>query len=323
MSAPPQQMQVPKIVVEKLVTTLRDHPDLKEREGLLKLPRPEQGTGETLKKLEFFRLKRMIRAIQSKEFTQMLQENEEVMKQLKNTTRDECIRVFVLILTLKLVTPVIKPSHQVLKKEFNTKPNKEFPTLLPITQEVVELAKKSPDLNVEDIVIDFGKPERSDDRYFSWNIETLDKNKQASRETKGGAGSSSTTTASSSNSLWDKLKIVLILSVGITLVLYPVWPYKLRVSVYYLSYVVLGLLAVFFAMAVLRYILYLITLPVFKAKGGFWIFPNLFEDCGFFDSFKPIYGFGEENTYSYLQKVKKQKNKEKKQLKNETKEKKD
>lgn len=296
-------MQIPKIVIEKLLTTLRDHSELKQREGLMKLPQPEPSTGEKFKKLDFFRLKRLIRAIQSEEFNTMLKENGEVMKQFKNTTREDCIKIVVLILSLKLVTPVMKPSHEVLKRDFDTKPNKEYPTLLPITAEVVETVKKAPDLNIEDVLIDFAKPEKSDDRYFCWNIEAIHKKGQSGKENKAG------------NSLWDKLKIILIVSVGITLVLYPVWPYKMRVAVYYLSYGALGLLCAFFVMALFRFLLYLITLPIFKSKGGFWLFPNLFEDCGFFESFKPLYGFGELDTYSYLNKIKKQKNREMKLLK--------
>lgn len=305
------KIQIPKIVIEKLVTILRDHPDLKQREGILKLPSPEPGTGEQFKNVEFFRLKRLIRAIESKQFDEMLKDAGEAMKQFKNTTRDDCIRIVVLIISLKLVTPVMKPTHHVLKRDFKTKPNKEFPTLLPITPEVVEIVKKNPDLKIEDVLIDFGKVEQSDNRYFCWNIGSLDENKKKAKEIK------------KSSSLWDKLKVVLIVFVGITLVLYPVWPYTMRVAVYYLSYGVLGLLGTFFAMAVLRLLLYLITLPILKSKGGFWLFPNLFEDCGFIESFKPLYGFGELDTYSYKNKVKKQKSKEMKLLKKQSNEKKD
>ncbi|XBW36428.1 hypothetical protein QEN19_002006 [Hanseniaspora menglaensis] len=304
----PPTIQIPKIVVEKLLNGLREHPELKQREGLLKLPQPEPVTGEQTKKLEFFRLKRMIRAIQSDEFSTMLKENEDLMKQLSNKTRDDCIKIIVLILNLKLITPVLKPSHQILKNEFGTKPHKELPTLLPITAEIVETVKKSSELKIEEVMIDFANPEKSDNRYFCWNIESVSKHKKGSKEVKLG------------NSLWDKLKIVLIIFIGITLVLYPVWPYKMRVGVYYLSYGVLGLLGAFFALAVLRLLLYLLSYPVLKAKGGLWIFPNLFEDCGFIESFKPIYGFGELNTYSYLNKLKKQKNKEMKLMKQQIKE---
>ncbi|GMM41818.1 Sec63 complex subunit [Hanseniaspora uvarum] len=316
MAAPPQQMQIPKDLVETLILILRDHPDLKQREGLLKLEKPDPSNGDTHKNLEFFRLKRLIRAIQSKQFSDAIKEKPEVMRNLKNQTRADCIQVIVLLLQLKFLTPVIKPAHQVLKKEFKVKPSKKFPTILAITAEIIKTVEESEDLDIADYKIDFAKPELSDDRYFCWNITPLDKTRLSKQVSPAEASLEQEKTTST---IWDKLKIVLIVSIGITLVLYPVWPYKMRVGVYYLSYGVLGLLAAFFVMAILRYALYLLTLPVCKSQGGFWIFPNLFEDCGFFDSFKPLYGFGEVQTYSYIKKMKKQKSKEKKALKQQPK----
>ena len=50
-------------------------------------------------------------------------------------------------------------------------------------------------------------------------------------------------------------------------------------------------------------------------KGGFWLFPNLFEDCGVIDSFKPLYGFGETECYSFLKKQKRKKRSQSKKKK--------
>ena len=80
------------------------------------------------------------------------------------------------------------------------------------------------------------------------------------------------------NKLYAAGALVLILAV----VFFPVWPYHLRLGVWYLSMGMLGLLGLFFAMAIFRLILFLITM--FAAPPGFWLFPNLFEDVGFFDS---------------------------------------
>ena len=317
MAAPPQQIQIPKDLVETIVLILRDHPELKQREGLLKLEKADPATGDTQKNLEFFRMKRLIRAIQSKEFSAAIKEKPQVMRNLKNNTREECIQVIILLLQLKFITPVVKPAHQILKKEFKIKPSKTFPTILAITPDVIKRVEESEDLNIADYKIDFGNPQLSDDRYFCWNITPVNKSRLSQQGE--AATTSSKEQGKASSSLWDKLKIVLIISIGITLVLYPVWPYKMRIGVYYGSYGVLGLLAAFFAMAILRYILYLLTLPVYKSQGGFWIFPNLFEDCGFIDSFKPLYGFGDVQTYSYIKKMKKQKSKEKKALKQQPK----
>ncbi|KDQ58447.1 hypothetical protein JAAARDRAFT_34248 [Jaapia argillacea MUCL 33604] len=70
-------------------------------------------------------------------------------------------------------------------------------------------------------------------------------------------------------------------------VMFPLWPPILRLGVWYLSIGVLGLLGLFFAIAIVRLIFYIITIIV--ASPGIWIFPNLFADVGFVDSFIPVW----------------------------------
>ncbi|KAL1607907.1 Translocation protein S62 [Paraconiothyrium brasiliense] len=80
--------------------------------------------------------------------------------------------------------------------------------------------------------------------------------------------------------------------VGIlAVVLFPLWPMKLRLGVWYLSMGMLGLIGLFFAMAIVRLILFIITM--FAAPPGLWLYPNLFEDVGFFDSFRPVWAWQE------------------------------
>ncbi|MCJ1223727.1 Translocation protein S62 [Toensbergia leucococca] len=76
------------------------------------------------------------------------------------------------------------------------------------------------------------------------------------------------------------------------LVMFPLWPIKVRIGVWYLSMGALGLLGLFFAMAIFRLILFCAT--VFTVPPGLWLYPNLFEDVGFFDSFRPVWGWQEE-----------------------------
>ena len=59
----------------------------------------------------------------------------------------------------------------------------------------------------------------------------------------------------------------------------------------------LGLIAAFFAMALVRLIVFVAT--VFTIPPGLWIFPNLFEDVGFFDSFRPGWGWHEVSFFFY------------------------
>lgn len=58
--------------------------------------------------------------------------------------------------------------------------------------------------------------------------------------------------------------------------LFPLWPPFMRLGVWYLSLGVMGLIGLFFGIAIVRLILWVITSLVMKR--GIWWFPNLFED---------------------------------------------
>ncbi|KAK1147959.1 Translocation protein S62 [Aspergillus melleus] len=91
---------------------------------------------------------------------------------------------------------------------------------------------------------------------------------------------------------WKQKAMAAAVVAGIfAVVLFPLWPMMLRQGVWYLSVGMMGLLGLFFAMAIVRLILFCIT--VFAVPPGLWLFPNLFEDVGFFDSFKPLWGWQE------------------------------
>lgn len=89
----------------------------------------------------------------------------------------------------------------------------------------------------------------------------------------------------------QRLMAVGALALVITVVLFPLWPLFLRKGVWYLSMGALGLLAAFFGLAIVRLIWFVISLVVIPP--GIWIYPNLFEDVGFFDSFKPAWAWRE------------------------------
>ena len=89
----------------------------------------------------------------------------------------------------------------------------------------------------------------------------------------------------------QKIYAGLALGVIMTVVMFPLWPMKLRIGVWYLCMGVLGLLGLFFAMCIFRLILFCVT--VFSNPPGLWLYPNLFEDVGFFDSFRPVWGWQE------------------------------
>lgn len=98
---------------------------------------------------------------------------------------------------------------------------------------------------------------------------------------------------------WKQKAMAAAVVAGIfAVVLFPLWPMMLRQGVWYLSVGMMGLLGLFFAMAIFRLILFCIT--VFTVAPGLWLFPNLFEDVGFFDSFKPLWGWQEVCSTIYL-----------------------
>lgn len=80
---------------------------------------------------------------------------------------------------------------------------------------------------------------------------------------------------------------ILMVAVMLAGVMFPLWPPIMRLGVWYLSMGMLGLIGLFFAIAIVRLIFYIITVIV--VSPGIWIFPQLFADVGFVDSFIPLW----------------------------------
>jgi translocation protein SEC62 len=76
-----------------------------------------------------------------------------------------------------------------------------------------------------------------------------------------------------------------------TFIMFPLWPLTLRIGAWYLSMAFFGLIVLFFVMAIFRLILFAITM--FSHPPGLWLFPNLFEDVGFVESFIPVWAWQE------------------------------
>lgn len=109
-----------------------------------------------------------------------------------------------------------------------------------------------------------GQQDASDDMYYAWLYE----GSQVKR----------------------KVYALLALALVFTIVLYPLWPLAMRQGVYYLSWGFMWLLAAFFAMAIFRVILFGVS---YLVSPGFWLFPNLWEDVSFLDSFRPVWAWHE------------------------------
>merc|ERR1712004_655217 len=75
----------------------------------------------------------------------------------------------------------------------------------------------------------------------------------------------------------------------IAVCLFPLWPMEARQGVYYLSVAAAGFLVFIIVLAIIKYILFLLCFIATVGKLKLWIFPNLTEDVGFFESFWPMY----------------------------------
>lgn len=89
--------------------------------------------------------------------------------------------------------------------------------------------------------------------------------------------------------VFQKLAGLGLVVVLLTAVMFPLWPLFLRRGVYYLSLGVLGLFGLLMVLAVVRLILWVITIVV--VPPGIWLFPNLFADVGVIESFIPLWAW--------------------------------
>jgi len=76
---------------------------------------------------------------------------------------------------------------------------------------------------------------------------------------------------------------------AIALCLFPLWPLQIRAGVYYLSLGAMGFFGAFIGLVALRSVLFGIVWAVTFGRHHFWLLPNLTEDCGVMESFKPWY----------------------------------
>lgn len=77
----------------------------------------------------------------------------------------------------------------------------------------------------------------------------------------------------------------------IAVCLFPLWPMEMRQGVYYLSVAAAGFLVFIIVLAIIKYIVFVIVFLGSAGKLKLWIFPNLTEDVGFFESFWPMYEY--------------------------------
>ncbi|KHJ44970.1 translocation protein Sec62 [Trichuris suis] len=76
---------------------------------------------------------------------------------------------------------------------------------------------------------------------------------------------------------------------SIVVCLFPLWPAQFRLGVYYASILAMCFVGCLIALVCIRTVLFCAIWLATFGKHHFWLLPNLTEDCGFFDSFKPLY----------------------------------
>ncbi|CAJ0637955.1 4174_t:CDS:2 [Entrophospora sp. SA101] len=88
---------------------------------------------------------------------------------------------------------------------------------------------------------------------------------------------------------------LLLVSIVFLAVLFPLWPSSIRNGVWYISVAILGLFGVLMLVSLFRMVLFITTLVI--VPPGIWLFPNLFADVGFVESFIPVFGWEEDLTH--------------------------
>jgi len=107
---------------------------------------------------------------------------------------------------------------------------------------------------------------------------------------------------------WKFLLGGLVLLVILGFCLFPIWPSELRSVAYYGSIGCMGVLGVLVALVILRAILFGMIWVTTFGQHHFWLLPNLTEDCGVLESFKPLYLY--ESKKSKTKKLKQQQQQE-------------
>lgn len=82
---------------------------------------------------------------------------------------------------------------------------------------------------------------------------------------------------------------VLVVIGAVAATLYPLWPESSRVIIYYLSWAGIIVVGTLFILFIVRYLLFLLAWLLSMGSTYFWLFPNLNEDLGIIESFKPLY----------------------------------
>lgn len=87
--------------------------------------------------------------------------------------------------------------------------------------------------------------------------------------------------------LWTLLGALGLLLASFGIVMYPLWPARMRNMTWYVMMLLVAFLVFLVVISIIRLIVFGITF--FTNSPGVWIFPNLYEDVSFIDSFIPLW----------------------------------
>lgn len=87
---------------------------------------------------------------------------------------------------------------------------------------------------------------------------------------------------------------LVLIGMFLALIMHQMWPKNIRHYTGYVFYLLGGFLVFMLVLGVIRLILFVVTF--FLKPPGLWLFPNLFADVGFMDSFIPVWSWHGEET---------------------------
>ena len=90
-----------------------------------------------------------------------------------------------------------------------------------------------------------------------------------------------------SSQFWTLLGALGLLLASFGIVMYPLWPASMRNISWYFMMLLVAFLVFLIVISIIRLIVFGIT--YFMLSPGIWIFPNLYEDVSFIDSFIPLW----------------------------------
>lgn len=90
-----------------------------------------------------------------------------------------------------------------------------------------------------------------------------------------------------SSQFWTLLGAFGLLLASFGIVMYPLWPSSMRNVTWYLMMLLVAFLVFLIVISIIRLIVFALT--YFLMSPGIWIFPNLYEDVSFIDSFIPLW----------------------------------